>query len=189
MVALIICCASIQGTNALNVPEEELEFNGDLFGLIDETGKEIIKAKYARIEYERNGIFVVTEVNNKNKIVSQNAKRLFNFEGDELKYSIPDGACFVQVAYLGREAHEDKNLNVMSLPQDALIVFVQNKKYGLCSPDGKLISPQDLSLELRKRFFDAKGSVRRNWHTKELAFIERALGELKPARKIVVIKH
>lgn len=47
MVALIICLTSIQGTNALNVPEEELEFNGDLFGLIHETGKEIVKTKYA----------------------------------------------------------------------------------------------------------------------------------------------
>lgn len=187
--ACIICFACPQELHALNVPEEEIEFTGDLFGLIDETGREIIKAKFARIEYERNGIFVVTEVNRKNKIVLQNSKRLFNFEGDELKFALPDGARYVQLAYLGKEAQEDKNFNVMSLPEDALIVFVQNKKYGLCFPSGKVVSPNDLEIERRKFFFDGRGNLHRSWHTKEAAWLERALSELKPTRKIVVVKH
>ncbi|MDX2106053.1 MAG: WG repeat-containing protein [Candidatus Melainabacteria bacterium] len=190
LVACFICFATPQQTYALNVPEEEIEFTGcDLFGLIDETGREVIKAKYARIEYERNGIFVVTEVNHKNKVKMQNSKRLFNFEGDELKFSLPDGARFVQLAYLGKEAQEDKNLNVMSLPEDALLVFVQNKKYGICFASGKIASPCDLEPGQRKHFFDSRGNLLRSWHTKEYAWIERALGELKPARKIVVIKR
>jgi len=171
------------------VPDEALEYTGDLFGLIDDTGREIIKAKYARIDYERNGIFVVTEVNSKNRIVSENAKRLFNFEGDELKFTLPDGAYFVQMAYLGKEAQEDKNLNISELPEDALIVYVHDKKFGLCFPNGKLVEAKDLSEKQRKQYFDAKGNIHKVWHTKEYAWLERVLSEFKPTRKIVVVKH
>lgn len=180
---------STQFASALNVPEDLLEYNCDLFGLIDETGREIIKAKFARIEYERNGVFVVTEVNNKNRVVGENAKRLFNFEGDELKFLLPKGACFVQLAYLGKEAQDDKSYNILTLPDDALIVFVQNKKYGLCQPSGKVIDAKDLDAKERKLYFDAKGNIHRIWHTKEYAWLERVLSEFKPVRKVVIVKN
>jgi len=189
LVALFMLLGGVQPVSALNVPEDVLEYNGDLFGLIDDTGREIIKAKYARIEYERNGVFVVTEVNNKNRVVGENAKRFFNYEGDELKFSIPDGARFVQFAYLGKEAQDDKSYNILTLPDDALIVFVQNKKYGLCLPSGKIIDANDLDAKERKLYFDAKGNIHRIWHTKEYAWLERVLSEFKPVRKVVIVKN
>lgn len=42
LVALFMLLGGVQPVSALNVPEDVLEYNGDLFGLIDDTGREII---------------------------------------------------------------------------------------------------------------------------------------------------
>ncbi len=173
---------------ATPIPDEAFECTGDLFGLIDETGREVIKPKYARIEYERNGLFVVTEVNAKNKYHLGKSKRLFNYEGEQIEFSLPSGAEFIQLAYVGDEADRNHKLNVMSIPVDSLIVFRLEKKYGLCFPSGKTVSPQDLIEERRKRYFDVNGNVLRTWHYKDYFHLGRILNEFKPTRKISVTR-
>lgn len=139
--------AAMAGFASCPMPDEAGLFSGIPVGLADEKGRPVIPAKYSRIEYRGNGIFLATGIS-EDRFVEGRDKHLFNRDGKELEVVLPKDSQFVDIAWLGEAAESDSSISLEGLQPEALIRFVQNGKVGLCRPDGTVfLAPGNYLVE------------------------------------------
>jgi hypothetical protein len=135
-----------------NIDQMEFRFcTGDLFGLEDENGREILPAKYSDIEYCGHGIFLATEVQMWNKYYFGDKRHFFNIDGMELRYSLPDKAFLYDIFSFGEKADRDSELILQEFAPDTLLLFDYrdeperrghaDTQQGLCDLNGKVVIP------------------------------------------------
>ena len=102
-----------------------------LVGVSDLQGNEIIPAKYSRIEYKENGIFLASDSVN-------GITDLYGFNGSKLKYSLPPGAKFVDVHWK-KLLLKIAEAEFKEVPDNLLISFQRNGGIGLCNGRGETL--------------------------------------------------
>lgn len=125
--------------------------NGDLYGLEDESGREILPAKFSDIEYCGHGIFLATEVQKWNKYYFGDKRHFFNRDGVEVSYSLPDRAFLYNIFSFGEKADRNSELVLERFAPDTLLLFDYrdeperrhsgDTEQGLCDLNGKVVMP------------------------------------------------
>ena len=78
--------------------------DGNLFGLKDESGHEILAPKYSDIEYCGHGLFLATDVNQSSKYYFGEKRHFFNRSGVEQKFSLPKDTIQLNIFSFGSAA-------------------------------------------------------------------------------------
>ncbi len=115
-------------------------FDGNPSGLTDLEGKQILPAIYANIHYVGNGIFVATDISKADPF-RWGEHHIFNKQGKELPYKVPDGGVFVDVFSLGNDADKDLTKTCDEFPKGSLLRYRTSFENGLCTPEGKVFTP------------------------------------------------
>lgn len=123
-------------SNFLPCPNE-LQCNGDRFGLCDDSGKEILPCKYAEVLYAGNGIFLALEFNPGEKYQMGLRRHLFNIDGKLVPYTLPAGAVLLGIHSLGKVADGDKSIMLDALSPDAVLYGWAGRPFS-CLPSGKI---------------------------------------------------
>ncbi|CAN5186551.1 hypothetical protein BH11CYA1_BH11CYA1_33990 [soil metagenome] len=144
--------------------------DGNLFGLKDESGHEILAPKYSDIEYCGHGLFLATDVNQSNKYYFGEKRHFFNRSGLEQKFSLPKDTLLLNIFSFGSAADNDPDITLNELAADTLLAFgspfeeyprMTSTKQGLCNLRGNvLLAPlkgQVLFLKPGRAFIDAPG--------------------------------
>ncbi len=109
---------------------------GEPLGLMDLNGREVLAAKYSEVRYLGSGLYLTRDM--APGLAPGNKYFLVNREGKQLKVRVPSGAEFTGVYSLGSSPSTTENTS-SSLPDDAIIVFSSQNKFGLCDPAGREI--------------------------------------------------
>lgn len=152
-----------------DIDQNTLHFcDGNLFGLKDDSGHEILAPKYSDIEYCGHGLFLATDVNQSNKYYFGENRHFFNRAGIEQKFSLPEDTILLNIFSFGSVADNDLDITLNELAPDTLLVFgkpfeeypnITSTKQGLCDLRGNiLLAPvkgQVFFLEPGRAFVDA----------------------------------
>jgi hypothetical protein len=119
-------------------PDGGFGTDGDLIGLLDSNGREIIPAVYSRIDYAGHGLFIASSVNERDPFERGADRYLFTASGESIKVDVPKGGKFRRILWLGGiEMDSDSEMKV--LPRNTLLTFIKNGRYGICDLNGNEI--------------------------------------------------
>jgi hypothetical protein len=119
---------------------------GDDHGLCNLAGREILPAKYPRLEYVGRGLFIVFEraegVDHRYDL--SGVKFVFDQQGRRINIPVPEDTIFHDIRWCAppKPAQTKQSSGRLS---DALIVFEKNYLLGLCDPAGKQLLPAEYS--------------------------------------------
>jgi len=116
-------------------------YDGKHRGLVDSTGREIIPPIFAEIQYCGNGVYMATDPYPGHHYHYGNRKRLFNRNGVEQSYKLPTETRLIQVLSLGEAADSDPTHDLDELPNDALLIYAEKSRLGLCDLQGNVVLP------------------------------------------------
>lgn len=142
--------------------------DGNLFGLKDKSGREILAPKYSDIEYCGHGLFLATDVNQSNKYYFGENRHFFNRSGVEQNFSLPNDTILLNIFSFGSAADKNPAITLNELAPDTILLFgspfeeypgITGTKQGLCDLRGNiLLAPvkgQVLFLEPGRAFIDS----------------------------------
>ncbi len=142
--------------------------DGNLFGLKDKSGREILASKYSDIEYCGHGLFLATDVNQSNKYYFGEKRHFFNRAGIEQNFSLPKDTILLNIFSFGSAADKNPAITLNEMAPDTLLLFgspleeypgITGTKQGLCDLRGNiLLAPvkgQVLFLEPGRAFIDS----------------------------------
>lgn len=119
-------------------PEGRFSGDGNLYGLLDQNGKTVVPPKYSQIDYAGRGFFIMSSVNSQDPYARGDERYLFNVDGVQVPLKVPEGAHFRRILWLG-EGLQESDAPLKKLPENALITFVKNERYGVCDISGNTI--------------------------------------------------
>jgi hypothetical protein len=85
-------------------------YDGQLRGLADSNGRQILPAIYADISYCGHGIFLATETDPQHKSYFSKRRHIFNRDGVELPVTMPENGVLLNIFSFGLNADKDHNL-------------------------------------------------------------------------------
>lgn len=116
-------------------------FNGSPCGLTDLDGREIVPTEYSWIQYCGNGLFIMIGIDPKDRYRVGKDVHIFNSDGDELQYSLPEGTELSAILSLGNQADANLEFKVKNFSKSTVLEFYKGDLCGLCKPDGRVILP------------------------------------------------
>jgi len=133
-----------------NLDQSTVKFNnGELRGLTDAKGQQILPTIYADISYCGHGIFLATEVDPEHRWYFSRKRHLFNRNGLELPVMLPQDAVLLNIFSFGPKADSDPELVLNELDSSTILLFgLPEDKEGLCDVRGTTTLPA-LSAEIR----------------------------------------
>lgn len=172
--------------------------DGNLFGLKDKSGREILAPKYSDIEYCGHGLFLATDVNQSNKYYFGEKRHFFNSAGIEQNFSLPKDTILLNIFSFGLEADKNPAITLNELAPDTLLLFgspfeeyprITGTKQGLCDLRGNiLLAPvkgQVLFLEPGRAFINSPADCKTvdlsNWQ-EEATTLQRNPGTVPRPR-------
>lgn len=108
-------------------------------GITDSAGKSIIPPKYSRIDYLGHGIFIAWGIDPKNKWICGSDRHIFDKDGNELGLHVPVGATVLGILSFGAQSEADADIQLSSIPSDALIRIARDGKFGICDGLGNTV--------------------------------------------------
>lgn len=108
-------------------------------GITDSAGKRIIPPKYSRIDYLGHGIFMAWGIDPKNKWICASDRHIFDKDGNELDLHLPAGATALGILSFGAQSEADADIQLSSIPSDALIRIARDGKFGICDGLGNTV--------------------------------------------------
>ncbi len=118
---------------------------GNDHGLTDLKGKELLPPIYAGIRYLGHGLFLLKQrcPEPEKRFDCAKEKILLNNNLKKVKTSVPSGASFERILWLGKHADESEAFITNEVPEDALLVYRADECFGVCSSKGRAILPPD----------------------------------------------
>ncbi len=131
---------------------------GDLYSVEDDTGRVIIPPMYSDIEYCGHGIFLATDVQQRNKYFFGDKRHFFDRKGKELSYKLPAEAYLLNILSFGTEADKNPDSELDKLPYDSVMLFgIRETSFSQWHDDDVLQGLSD--LDGRVRLEPIKGEV------------------------------
>lgn len=115
-------------------------YSGDRFGLVDSTQREIIPANYSEINYIGHGLFDCEGIDANDRFCKNDKHYIFNRDGKELTPPLSEGVWYWHILWLGEKSETKTEDDLMSLPDDSVLVIRKDQKIGLCDPRGNIIA-------------------------------------------------
>lgn len=142
-VLLVLSAFGVNHARA-QLPFRSRELGND-HGLTDLKGKELLPPIYAGIRYLGHGLFLLKQrcPEPEKRFDCAKEKILLNNNLTKVKTSVPPGASFERILWLGKRADESAAFIAGEVPEDALLVYQAHEYFGVCSSKGRAILPPD----------------------------------------------
>ncbi|MBS2008289.1 MAG: hypothetical protein JST01_14675 [Cyanobacteria bacterium SZAS TMP-1] len=116
---------------------------GNKYGIANVAGRVIIPTNFSDVTYEGNGIFLATETEPGHRYYFGKNRHLYDRDGNELQYKIPQGCLLLNVFSFGSTADAEAQTPLLRLPEDTLLQIEKNGQRGLCDIHGCLALPPE----------------------------------------------
>lgn len=125
----------------------------DDHGLVDLQGHQVVPATYPMISYFGEGIYiaVLRDPNDRFHFLPQ--KILLNESGAQIPVNVSEGTFLSGVCWHGKNPFKAGSVR-RTLPEDALLIFHEKGKVGLCDTNGRIVLPSEY------RYFSSESEMK-----------------------------